>query len=159
MKITIIAVGKIKERFYRDAILEYTKRLSKYCKLSILEVEDEKTEEQLSERQMEQLLEKEGKRILNLIKSDMVVFGLAIEGEPLSSTDFADRISKAGLMGHSSLCFIIGGSLGLHECVLKSCHRKISFSAMTFPHQLMRVILLEQIYRAYRIIHGEPYHK
>lgn len=159
MKITLLTVGKIKEKFFREAVAEYTKRLSRYCRLRILEIEDEKTEEAISDRQREQILEKEGKRILNHIKADMTVIGLAIEGQSLSSPAFADWISKEGLMGHSHLCFIIGGSLGLHPSVLARCDKKISFSAMTFPHQLMRVILLEQIYRAYRIIHSEPYHK
>lgn len=159
MKITIIAVGKIKERFFRDGIEEYKKRLSRYCKLNIVEVEDEKTEEGLSEREEDRILEKEAQRILSHIKPDMTVYGLAIEGDTFSSVEFARQISKEGVMGHSSLCFIIGGSLGLHGSVLSRCHRKVSFSAMTFPHQLMRVILLEQIYRAYRIIHAEPYHK
>lgn len=159
MKITIITVGKIKEKFYREALAEYTKRLSRYCKLEILEVADEKTPENASHREEELLLQKEGERILRYIKPEMSVFALAIEGESLNSTDFAQVIERQGLQGHSSLAFLIGGSLGLHPDVLKQCHRKISFSPMTFPHQLMRVILLEQIYRAWRIIHKEPYHK
>ncbi len=159
MKITIIAVGKIKEKFYRDALAEYEKRLSKYGKLEIIQVADEKTPENASKREEEQLLEKEGERILKYIKPDMTVFCLAIEGDTLSSVQFAHRIEREGLQGNSSLAFVIGGSLGLSSKVLKVSHQRLSFSAMTFPHQLMRVILLEQIYRAYRIIHKEPYHK
>ncbi len=159
MKITIITVGKIKEKFYREALAEYVKRLSRYCRLEIVEVADEKTPENASRREEELILQKEGERILKYIRPEMRVFALAIEGETFSSTDFAGIMEKAGVMGHSWLAFVIGGSLGLHFDVLKQCHRKISFSAMTFPHQLMRVILLEQLYRAYRIIHKEPYHK
>lgn len=159
MKITIIAVGKVKEKFYRDALAEYGKRLSRYSKLEILEVEDEKTPEEASEREEEQILEKEARRIIKCIRPGMQVFSLAIDGEAFSSPQFAGFIEKEGLLGHSWLCFIIGGSLGLHPNVEKYCQNKISFSTMTFPHQLMRVILLEQIYRAYRIIHQEPYHK
>lgn len=159
MKITIVAVGKVKEKFYRDAIAEFEKRLSKYCKLEIVEVADEKTPDNASASQELQIKAKEGDRILSSIKDDMHVIALAIEGKPLSSTELADKIDKLGISGRSSIAFVIGGSLGLDERVLKRADFKLSFSPMTFPHQLMRVILLEQIYRAYRIIAGEPYHK
>lgn len=159
MKITIVAVGKVKEKFYRDAIAEFEKRLFKYCKLEIVEVADEKTPDNASASQELQIKAKEGDRILSAIKDDMHVIALAIEGKQLSSTELADKIDKLGISGRSSIAFVIGGSLGLDERVLKRADFKLSFSPMTFPHQLMRVILLEQIYRAYRIIAGEPYHK
>lgn len=159
MKITIVAVGKVKEKFYRDAIAEFEKRLSKYCKLEIVEVADEKTPDNASASQELQIKAKEGDRILSSIKDDMHVIALAIEGKQLSSTELADKMDKLGISGRSSIAFVIGGSLGLDERVLKRADFKLSFSPMTFPHQLMRVILLEQIYRAYRIIAGEPYHK
>lgn len=159
MKITIIAVGKVKEKFYRDALAEFTKRLSKYCKLDILEVADEKTPDLASRREEELILKKEGERILKLLQPQMKVYALAIKGESLDSSGFAAVIEREGIQGNSWLTFIIGGSLGIHKEVLTQCHHRISFSAMTFPHQLMRVILLEQIYRAFRIIHHEPYHK
>lgn len=159
MKITIIAVGKIKEKFYRDALLEYEKRLSKYCKLNVLEVTDEKTPDQASDNVNRQILIKEGERIRNLIPRDSLVIPLAIEGKKYDSVGFADRIRKTTVSGISHITFIIGGSLGIEEEIKKENPQMISFSDMTFPHQLMRVILLEQIYRAFRIINGEPYHK
>ncbi len=159
MKITIIAVGKIKEKFYRDAIDEYSKRLSKYCKLEIKEVADEKTPDHASDTVNQQILFKEGERIKNLIPKDSYVVALAIEGKKYDSPEFANRIKEAGIRGISNITFIIGGSLGISDEIKKSAQAKISFSDMTFPHQLMRVILLEQIYRGYKIITGEPYHK
>lgn len=159
MKITIITVGKIKEKFYRDAISEYEKRLSKYCKLSILEAADEKTPDQASETVNQQILEKEGERIKNLIPKDSYVIPLAIEGKKYDSVGFAQMIQKNTVSGVSHITFIIGGSLGIAEEIKKTSQQMISFSDMTFPHQLMRVILLEQIYRAFRINNGEPYHK
>lgn len=159
MKITLITVGKIKEKYFTDAIKEYAKRLSRYCKLEILELADEKTPDGASEAEEMQIKAKEGERILKAVKDNAYVFALAIQGKKLSSEDFADTINRLGIGGDSHLMFIIGGSLGLDERVLKRADRLISFSDMTFPHQLMRVILLEQIYRAYRIIQNEPYHK
>ena len=159
MKITIIAVGKIKEKFYRDAIAEYAKRLSKYCKLEIIEVGDEKTPDKCSETEEQLILSKESEKILKHIRQEMLVYALAIKGKKLDSVAFSEEINKAGLTGNSSIAFVIGGSLGLHESVLKRADKQISFSDMTFPHQLMRVILTEQIYRGFRIISGEPYHK
>ncbi|MDD3221684.1 MAG: 23S rRNA (pseudouridine(1915)-N(3))-methyltransferase RlmH [Clostridia bacterium] len=159
MKITIICVGKVKEKFYRMALDEYAKRLSRYCKLEILELEDEKTPDRASDHEMTLIKDKEGERILKAIKKDGTVIALAIEGRKLSSEGLAKKISSLGVQGESHIQFIIGGSLGLSENVLKTADMLLSFSEMTFPHQLMRVILLEQIYRSYRIIQGEPYHK
>lgn len=159
MKITLITVGKIKEKYFTDAIKEYAKRLSRYCKLEILELADEKTPDGASEAEEMQIKAKEGERILKAVKDNAYVFALAIQGKKMSSEDFADTINRLGIGGDSHLMFIIGGSLGLDERVLKRADRLISFSDMTFPHQLMRIILLEQIYRAYRIIQNEPYHK
>lgn len=159
MKITLITVGKIKEKYFTDAIKEYAKRLSRYCKLEIMELADEKTPDGASEAEEMQIKAKEGERILKSVKDNAYVFALAIQGKKMSSEDFADTINRLGIGGDSHLMFIIGGSLGLDDRVLKRADRLISFSDMTFPHQLMRVILLEQIYRAYRIIQNEPYHK
>ncbi len=159
MKISIVCVGKIKESFYRQAIEEYAKRLSKYCKLEIIEVADEKTPDKASEALESQIKEKEADRILEKIKEDAYVFTLEIKGKSYTSEAFAEMIQKTTVQGKSHLVFVIGGSLGLHEKVLKRSNHAISFSDMTFPHQLMRVILTEQIYRAFRIINGEPYHK
>ena len=159
MKITLITVGKIKEKYLRDAIAEYTKRLSKYCKLEIIEVADEKTPDNASETVEEQIRIKEGERILKNVKDDAYVITLEILGKQLTSEQLADKIDTLGIQGTSHIVFIIGGSIGLGQDVLKRSNYSLSFSKMTFPHQLMRVILLEQIYRSYRIINGEPYHK
>lgn len=159
MKITIVCVGKIKEKFYRDALDEYAKRLSKYCKYEIIEVADEKTPDKASPAEEEQIKEREAQRILSKIKPDAFVGTLEIAGKELSSVEFADYIERLTVGGKSQICFVIGGSLGLHASVLKRSDYALSFSKMTFPHQLMRVILSEQIYRAFRIISGEPYHK
>ena len=159
MKIKIICVGKIKEKFYTMAIDEYAKRLSRYCKLEIIEVADEKTPDGCSEVVEAQIKAKEGERINNAIKEDDYVISLAINGTKLDSIAFADKIEKLGVNGVSSIAFIIGGSLGLDNNILKRSDYKLSFSDMTFPHQLMRVTLCELIYRCYRIINGEPYHK
>ncbi len=159
MKITVIAVGKIKEKYLRDAVAEYCKRLSRYCRLEILETADEKTPDSASPAQEEQIRDREGERILRCIRDDMYVITLEIDGAMLSSEKLADKLESLGVQGKSSLAFVIGGSLGLGEAVRKRSDYALSFSPMTFPHQLMRVILLEQIYRSYRIIHREPYHK
>ncbi len=159
MKITVICVGKIKEKFYRDAISEYEKRLLKYCKLEIIEVQDEKTPDHAGEALKEQIMEKEASRILKHIKEDAFVYSLEIKGTQPDSVELSDQIGALALQGKSHIQFIIGGSLGLHKRVSDAADKAISFSRMTFPHQLMRVILLEQIYRSYRIIAGEPYHK
>lgn len=159
MKITLICVGKIKEKYLNDAINEYSKRLSKYCRLEIIEVADEKTEENASDTVNNQVKDKEGERILKHIKEGSYVITLEILGKMLTSTELADKLEKTGLNGQSHITFIIGGSLGLSETVSKRSDYKLSFSKMTFPHQLMRVILLEQIYRSFRINNNEPYHK
>lgn len=159
MKITLITVGKIKEKYLKDAIAEYTKRLSKYCKLEIIEVADEKTPDNASETVEEQIRAKEAERILKYVKDDAYVITLEILGKLLTSEELADKIDTLGIQGTSHIIFIIGGSIGLGQEVLKRSNYALSFSKMTFPHQLMRVILLEQIYRSYRIINGEPYHK
>lgn len=159
MKITVLCVGKIKEKYYRDAVAEYEKRLSRYCKLEIIEVADEKTPDKASVALEDQIKQREAERILKYIRDDAYCIALAIDGKGYDSMGFSKHIDGLGIAGKSNVIFVIGGSLGLHESVLQRADERISFSAMTFPHQLMRVILLEQIYRCYRIINGEPYHK
>jgi len=159
MNIKIISVGKLKEKYLVQGINEYTKRLSKYCKITLVEVHDEKAPEKLSEAEMIQVKEKEGERILAKIKEQEYVFALAINGKNPSSEDFAATLDKLQTSGKSQFAFIIGGSLGLSDQVLKRSNAQISFGKMTYPHQLMRLILVEQIYRAFRINAGEPYHK
>ena len=159
MKITLITVGKIKEKYLKDAIAEYSKRLSRYCKLEIVEVADEKTPDNASDTVEDAIRDKEGERILKYIKEDAYVITLEIAGKMLTSEEMAEKIDKLGVQGTSHIIFIIGGSIGLGKEILKRSDYALSFSKMTFPHQLMRVILLEQIYRSYRIINHEPYHK
>ncbi|KAB1944468.1 23S rRNA (pseudouridine(1915)-N(3))-methyltransferase RlmH [Bifidobacterium longum subsp. infantis] len=159
MNIDIVCVGRIKERYLTDAIAEYSKRLSRYCKLNIIEVADEKTPEHASEGVDRQIKAKEGERIAKHLKPGAFVIALAIDGQMLSSEGLAAKVSQLGIQGVSHIQLVIGGSIGLDEAVLKRADYKLSFSKMTFPHQLMRVILLEQIYRAYKINAGEPYHK
>lgn len=159
MKITILAVGKVKEKYFTGAIQEYSKRLSRYCNLEIIEVADEKTPDKASPREEELIRQKEGERLRKYLRGDAYVIALAIEGKQTSSTGFADKLDQLGLQGKSHIIFVIGGSIGLEEEILRQADELLSFSQMTFPHQLMRVILLEQIYRGYRIIQGEPYHK
>lgn len=159
MKITIVCVGKIKENFYRDAVSEYSKRLGRYCRLEIVETADEKTPEGASALLEEQIKEKEAKRILDKIREDDFVCILEITGKRFSSEGFAQWMEQLTVKGISEIVFVIGGSLGLHGSVRQRANMAVSFSDMTFPHQLMRVILCEQIYRAFRIIHGAPYHK
>ena len=159
MKITVICVGKIKEKFYTQAVEEYSKRLSRYCKLDIIELSDEKTPDNASEQMNLAIKSQEGERILANIRQDDYVIALAIEGKMLDSVELSQHMERLGIEGKSSLVFVIGGSLGLSKEVLDRADYKLSFSKMTFPHQLMRVILLEQVYRAYRIMKNEPYHK
>lgn len=159
MRITIICVGKVKEKFYRDAIAEYEKRLSKYCKFEIIEVADEKTPDGAGELIEEQIKAKEAQRILDKVKPDAFLCTLEINGKKYSSEEFAGWIGKLTVSGTSHIQFVIGGSLGLHSSVTKASQLALSFSDMTFPHQLMRVILTEQIYRGFRILANEPYHK
>ncbi len=159
MNITFVTVGKIKEKYFRDAIAEYQKRLSKYCKLEIIEVADEKTPDKASVMLKDQIKQKEAERILKKIKENVYCIALTIDGKRRDSDNLAEHIDQLGLGGKSSIAFVIGGSLGLHHTVIERADETLSFSDMTFPHQLMRVILIEQIYRSYRIINREPYHK
>lgn len=159
MKITIISVGKIKEKYLRDGIAEYVKRLGRYCRLELTEVADEKTPDGASEAEERKIRETEGQRILRCVHDTDYVIALAIDGKTLDSPGLSKMIENLGLQGRSSVVFVIGGSLGLSEEVLCRADYRLSFSRMTFPHQLMRMILLEQIYRSYRIMNGEPYHK
>ena len=159
MQIDIIAPGRVKERYLRDAIDEYSKRLSRYCRLNIIEVADEKTPVHASEGVDRQIKAKEGERIAKHLRDNAFVVALAIDGKQLSSEELAAKVADWGLHGVSHLQFVIGGSIGLDDAILRRADFKLSFSKMTFPHQLMRVILLEQIYRAYKINAGEPYHK
>lgn len=159
MKITILCVGKIKEKYFSMAIEEYVKRLSRYCKLEIIEVPDEKTDENASAAEENMVKAKEGERILKNIKDTSYVIALAIDGKQLDSVELSEKIEKLGVQGVSHITFVIGGSLGLDERIIQRADYKLSFSKMTFPHQLMRVVLLEQVYRSYRIMNGEPYHK
>ncbi|MCR5301222.1 MAG: 23S rRNA (pseudouridine(1915)-N(3))-methyltransferase RlmH [Lachnospiraceae bacterium] len=159
MRIDILAAGKIKDKFYRDAIEEYSKRLSGYVKLNIIEVKDEKTNESASDHEIDLIKAAEGKRFMQHIDADSVLIPLCIEGEEMSSEELAGMIGEFENRGRSHLQFVIGGSLGLSDDIKQKGTLKLSFSRMTFPHQLIRVILLEQIYRAYRIKNNEPYHK
>lgn len=159
MNIKIITVGKIKERYIQEGIKEYSKRLSRYCMLDIIEIDDEKAPENLSDKEMEIVKTKEGERILTKVSQNSYVIALAIEGKQLSSEDLSKKMSEIMVQGTNDITFIIGGSLGLSNDVIKRCDFSLSFSKMTFPHQLMRMILLEQIYRAWKIIKNEPYHK
>ncbi len=159
MNITIITVGKLKEKYLKQGIAEYTKRLGAYAKIDIVELADEKAPEVLSDSEMQQVKNKEGERILSKISPDHHVIALAIQGKMKSSEELADTLDKLATYGKSRVAFIIGGSLGLSDDVLKRADEKLSFSKMTFPHQLMRLVLVEQVYRAFRINRGEPYHK
>lgn len=159
MRISLICVGKLKEKYLSQAVEEYAKRLSRYCNLDIQELPDEKTPDNAGAALEEQIKKKEGERILKALKEDSFCIALAINGSMLSSEELAEKLDYLGVSGSSHISFIIGGSLGLSEEVLKRADYKLSFSKMTFPHQLMRVILLEQIYRSYRINHNQPYHK
>ena len=159
MKITVIGVGKVKERFFEEAIKEYQKRLGRYCRLEIIQVGDEKTPDGAGPAMEDQIREREGQRILSHIKDGAFVIALAIEGKMLDSEELAKKIENLGVKGTSHVIFIIGGSLGLSAQVMARADYHLSFSKMTFPHQLMRVILLEQIYRSCRILNHEPYHK
>lgn len=157
--IKLICCGKIKEKFYRDAVDEYVKRLNRYTKLEIKELPDEKTPDKASENEENQIKDKEGMRILSAIGENDYVIALAIDGKKYDSVGFSKKIENLEISGKNPITFVIGGSLGLSDDVYKRADEKISFSDMTFPHQLMRVIFLEQIYRGYRIMKGEPYHK
>ena len=159
MKITLVVVGKIKEKYYRDAVAEYSTRLSRYCSLNVVQVQDEMTPDDPSDREREQILEKEGARILKAIPEDAYVCAMAIKGKKFDSVKLSAWMEQLMVSGKSHLIFVIGGSLGLSDSVMRRADASISFSDLTFPHQLMRVILLEQIYRCFRIMKHEPYHK
>lgn len=159
MNIRILSVGKIKEKYLRDGIAEYSKRLGRYCKLSFSQVSDEKTPDGASEAQEEAIRKTEGERLLKQIKDSDYVIALALDGKMMDSPTLASHLEKLTVQGNSTIDFVIGGSLGLSDAVLRRADEKLCFSLMTFPHQLMQVILLEQIYRSYRIINHEPYHK
>ena len=159
MNIRLVCVGKIKEKFMQDGIKEYMKRLKRYAQVDIVEIEDERAPENLSDREVEIIKEKEGRKIISKVSPSSYKIALAIDGKQLSSEDLAGKIEGLGLEGKSNLTFIIGGSLGLSNEVLGMVDYRLSFSKMTFPHQLMRIVLLEQVYRAFRIIKNEPYHK
>lgn len=159
MKVSIIAVGKLKEKYLRMGVEEYVKRLSRYCKLEIIEVPDEKVPDNMSQAEEDNVKNREGQKILSNIKNNTYVIALAIEGKQYSSEEMSGKIEKLGLQGKSHITFIIGGSIGLSKEVLERADEPISFSKMTFPHQLMRLVLLEQGYRWFKIMKGEPYHK
>ena len=159
MKITVLSVGKLKEKYWRDAVKEYEKRLSKYAKVRVLEVADEKTKENATDVEREIIKTKEGERILKSLPKGAFVVTLEIGGASLSSEAFSKKLEQVALKGYGHLVFVIGGSLGLSKAVMQKSDYALSFSKMTFPHQLMRVVLMEQIYRAYRISRHEPYHK
>ncbi|MDO4903136.1 MAG: 23S rRNA (pseudouridine(1915)-N(3))-methyltransferase RlmH [Limosilactobacillus sp.] len=159
MNIKIIGVGKLKEKYFKAGIEEYAKRLGRYCKFEIVEVPDEKAPESLSQAEMDDVMGKEGERILSKIKDREYVFVLAIKGKERTSEDFAKEINQLATYGKSDITFVIGGSLGTSPAVLKRADAQISFGRFTLPHQLMRLVLTEQIYRAFTIINGLPYHK
>ena len=159
MNITIVCIGKLKERYWTEAVQEYCKRLSKYCTLTINELKEEKAPDNASAAEEAAVTEAEGRNILKQIKKEAFVIALEIQGNALASEELSDRIKSLGIAGKSDIAFIIGGSLGLSEEVLARADFRLSFSKMTFPHQMMRVVLLEQIYRSFKIMRNETYHK
>lgn len=159
MNIKLIVVGRVREKYIKDGIDEFKKRLSSYCNLKIIEVPDESAPENLSKREEEIVKNKEGEKILKHISKNSYLIPLVIEGRQLTSEGLANKIESLGIDGNPDITFIIGGSLGISDEIIKMANFKLSFSKMTFPHQLMRLILLEQVYRSFRIIRNEPYHK
>ncbi|MDE4542933.1 23S rRNA (pseudouridine(1915)-N(3))-methyltransferase RlmH [Thermoanaerobacterium sp. R66] len=159
MNIDVIAVGKVKEKFIEDGIREYVKRLKPYCNINIIEVNDERAPEGLSEKEKEAIMLKEGSKIIDKMRKGSFIISLCIEGRQMDSVEFARYIEDVMTAGNSNITFVIGGSLGLHDDIKSMSDLKLSFSKMTFPHQLMRLILVEQIYRAFKIMKGETYHK
>lgn len=159
MKIKIVTVGKLKEKYLKDGIAEYTKRISRFAKLEMIELTDEKTPDKASELENQKILETEGERILSKVRERDFVVVLAIEGKTLSSEEFSKQLEQASIKGYSTLTFIIGGSLGLAPVVKNRANLSVSFGRLTLPHQLMRLVLVEQIYRAFTIQQGSPYHK
>ncbi len=158
LTINILCVGKIKENYLKEAILEYSKRLSKYCNLNIIEVQDEKVPDKLSDKIIDNIKNIESEKMLKYIKKDTCLIALDLKGKELNSEEFSDEIEKISL-NYSSITFIIGGTLGISDSILNKCDKKICFSKMTFPHQLIRVFLLEQIFRGFKIAKGEIYHR
>ena len=158
LNINIICLGKIKEDYLKMAIAEYSKRLAKYCNLSIIELPDEKLPEKINESIINEIKNKECQKIINAIKKDSYIFALDLRGKQYSSEEFSKKIDDIALNYKSTITFIIGGTLGLNDDILDICNEKMSFSKMTFPHQLFRVFLLEQIFRAFKISKGETYH-
>lgn len=159
MKVTIISVGKIKEKFFSDAIKEYTKRISKFSKIEEIQISDERCDDNYSQKEIEQVVEKESTKIMKKIKDNSYVIVLCIEGNQISSVDLAKKMKSIYMSYGSDIVFVIGGSNGLSNVVKERADFKLSFSKMTFPHQLFKVLLLEQIYRAFKINNGESYHK
>ena len=159
MKIKIVTVGKLKEKYLKDGIAEYTKRISRFAKLEMIELTDEKTPDKASELENQKILETEGARILSKVGERDFVVVLAIEGKTFSSEEFSKQLEQASIKGYSTLTFIIGGSLGLAPVVKNRANLSVSFGRLTLPHQLMRLVLVEQIYRAFTIQQGSPYHK
>lgn len=159
MKIKVVTVGKLKEKYLKDGIAEYSKRISRFAKLEMIELADEKTPDRASESENQKILEIEGQRILSKVGDHDFVIVLAIEGKTLSSEEFSKRLEEASIKGFSTLTFIIGGSLGLSSAVKNRANLSVSFGRLTLPHQLMRLVLVEQIYRAFTIQQGSPYHK
>ncbi len=159
MNITIIAVGKVKEKYAKEGIQQFMKRLQPYAKVKIIELTDEPAPEHLSAKEEEEVKRKEGKKIIAKLADNMHVVALDLNGRERTSEQFATWMDDHRTYGRSKIAFVIGGSLGLSDDVLKRADEKIAFSKMTFPHQLMRLFLVEQIYRAFRIVHNEPYHK
>ena len=159
MKIKVVTVGKLKEKYLKDGISEYSKRISRFAKLEMIELVDEKTPDKASESENQKILEIEGQRILSKVGDRDFVIVLAIEGKTFSSEEFSKHLEEASIKGFSTLTFIIGGSLGLAQDVKKRSNLSVSFGRLTLPHQLMRLVLVEQIYRAFTIQQGSPYHK
>lgn len=159
MNITIISVGKLKEKYLKLAVEEYSKRLTRYCKLNFIELSDEQTPDNASEKEEEIIKDKEGDKILANVKDNMFLIAMDLKAKELTSEEFSAFIDNCGVTGNSNIAFVIGGSLGLSKKVLQRANYKLCFSKMTFPHQLFKVMLLEQIYRGFRIMKGEPYHK
>ena len=159
MKIKVVTVGKLKEKYLKDGIAEYSKRISRFAKLEMIELADEKTPDKASESENQKILEIEGQRILSKVGDRDFVIALAIEGKTFSSEEFSKQLEEASIKGFSTLTFIIGGSLGLSSSVKNRANLSVSFGRLTLPHQLMRLVLVEQIYRAFTIQQGSPYHK
>lgn len=159
IKITIISIGKVRDKFFRGAIKDYAKRLSRYSKIKYIHLKPGHTTKDMSDKEIEQVKIEEGEAIINRLSSRDYIMALDLKGQTYNSEDFAEKIRKLRVQGKSNISFIIGGSHGLSKAVLNKAHQSISFSKMTFPHQLMQVILIEQIYRAFKIINNEPYHK